>query len=215
MPHYVVSPSEETDFLRFMHRWDLYQWADKKGIEYPKDAPAVVMKTLVRANGALPQPEDFNPLYNERGEVYSFKYKRLSPLEAPRSRHADADDAETKRVLAKRRKELEAMNERQLTRAVKDQFGAKMLERDLSRADMIALFVGEAEEAAPIERGGIYDPFDQPLEAEGETQSEETIPENVLAMLTPMQLVKLCKQKGLKANIKEGKVALLEKLKAA
>ena len=208
MPHYVVSPSEETDFLRFMHRWDLYQWADKTGIEYPKDAPAVVMKTLVRANGTLPGPDDFNPLYNERGEVYSFQYKRLNPLDAPRSRHADADEAETARVLAKRRKELENMNQRQLTRAVKDQFGEKVLERDLSREDMIAMFVGEAEETAyPIAE--IYP------ESANTAPPVEVIPDHILEILTPPQLVKLCKQRGIEAKMKDGKAALLEKLRSA
>lgn len=212
MAHYTISPSEEADLLKFMHRWDLYQWADKTGIEYPKDAPAVVMKTLIRANGSLPTPAEFDPLHNERGEVYSYRYKRLSPLEAPRSRHADAEEAETAKRLAKRRAELESMNDRQLTREVKNQYGSKILDRDLSREDKIALFVGEAADTATALTEQIAEIYP---DSANTSPPAEAIPENILAMLTPMQLVKLCKQRGIEAKIKDGKAVLLEKLRSA
>lgn len=212
MAHYVINPSGETDALRFMHRSDLYQWADEIGLDYPKDAPAEVMKPLIRAQDRIPPLERFKPIHDSMGNVIDWKYKRLPATEAPRSKHADAAEAETRKVLATRRAELEAMNERQLTRRVKDQFGSKILERDLSRDDMIALFVGESEEGdgGPVLKGGITKTLDAPF---SEEPKQENFPDWLLDSLTPMQLVKICRQYGMKANIKEGKVALLEKVR--
>ena len=205
MATFIVAPAEN-DVMRFMHRWDLYQWADKHGIEYPKDAPAELMKTLVQANGAIPTVDDFNPVRDERGNIVDWKYKRLSATEAPRSRHADADDAETARVLAKRRAELEGMNERQLIRRVKDQFGPKIVDRDLSREDMIALFVGEAEEAEK--------PTEAPEAEESNEPRVEAIPGWLLNSLAPPSLVKICRNLGIEATVKDGKPALLEKIRS-
>ena len=216
MAHYVVNPSEESDPLKFMHRWDLYQWADENDIEYAKDAAAEVMKTLIRAHGVIPTLDRFKPIHDSMGNVVDWRYKRLPTSEAPRSRHADADEAATRKVLKERRAELERMNLRQLTRRVKDQFGPKVLERDLSREDMIAMFVGEAEEGdggSVLSGPGITKEIDADWSSEDNLTEPAHIPDEILSILTPPQLVKLCKERGIEAKMKDGKAALLEKIR--
>lgn len=211
--HYVINPSQETDLLRYMKRPDLYQFADLHDVDYPKDAPAEIMKQLLRASGRIPEASDFNVKADPKtGQVLSVSYKRKSAAEAPRSKHAEADEAKTAKHLAQRREELENMNNRQLERLVRDQFGKKAIESDPTREDMIALFVGEKSENKA-------DPFASSEELLEESKVHDAsntnsgIPDWLLDSLSPPALVKVCRRLGLEASIKDGKKALLEKVR--
>ena len=211
---HVVNPSGESDLYRYMRRTDLYQFADVHQIDYPKDAAAEIMKNLLRGSGVTPKPTDFVFQHDEKGNVLDARYKRLPANLAPRSRHADADEAKSREIQARRYAELDNLTDNRLKTLVKNQKGLRALELEPSREEMIAMLGGvKAEGVTKVFslESTIVKTIDEPFDKD---PTAEKIPDAILDMLTPMQLVKLCKQRGIEATIKDGKKVLLEKIRS-
>lgn len=196
--YYVHSPSQESDLLKYMHRPDLYQWADKNDIDYPMDAPAHIMRTLIRSSGKLPTVNEFD--LDSRGNPS--KFKRLPRSQAPKSKHEERVRAAAVRQRDEEWERHMAMDVNDLRKKVKDQHGAKAIEENPSKEWMITKIVGPRIRAVSEK------------EMLPESKTSAGVPDHVLDILTPVQLVKLAKQNGIEANVKDGKQELLRKIRA-
>lgn len=209
---HVVNPSQESDLFKHMRRFDLYQFADIHGVDYPKDAAAEVMKNLLRGSGKTPSRNDFVFQHDEKGNVLGAIYRRLPREQAPRSRHADADDAQSLKVAQERWRELDDLTDTRLKTMVKNQKGRKALDNEPSRDEMISLLGGVKPEG---DGGSVLQQLDDPTPVEPQAKDNPVgIPAWLLESQTPMQLVKICKEMGIPATIKDGKVALLERIRS-
>lgn len=197
---HVHSPSQEQDLLKNMRRPDLYQWADEIGIEYPPDAAAVTMRAIIRGSGRLPDADRF--LLDKRGNPTT--YKRLPRSRAPKSKHEARDRAKAAKERDRQWEKYLAMDHNDLKKIVKNQLGPKSVEDEPSREYMITRLVGPRIK----------------IDADTQAVPEESsvkIPDVVLNMLSPMQLVKYAREQlGLEdVQLKDGKEVLLEKIRAA
>ena len=194
--YYVQSPSQETDLLKNMRRPDLYQWADEIGVEYRADAPAVLMRQIIRASGNLPGPERFNS--DKKGNPTT--YKRLARSKAPKSRHEAQHRAQAARERDKQWEKYMAMDFNDLRKIVKNQIGPKAIEDEPSREYMITRLVG---------------PRIKTEMPETQPDAPERVPDEFLSMLSPPQLVKVARQLGIQeCKIQDGKEVLLDKIRA-
>ena len=202
--HISTRSANDRDPLIFMRRPDLYQWADMNNIEYPVDAPSTIMRQIIRNAGKVPQLSDehFVFLRDHNGNVKDVSFKRIARSKAPKSKH----ETRARIQEAKQRDELwekyiqMPMND--LRKKMKDQFGAKSVEDDPSREWMITRLVGPRIE------------IDEDTEEQVKASSYAGIPDDVLEMMSPAQLVGICKKMlRIEANIKEGKVGLLKKIR--